>query len=324
MTIPESHVPSITALIDQRHEALEVKHPRPYMGISSIGHVCDRWLWFQFRWAVIESFPGRMLRLFARGQREEALMVAELRGIGIVIHNTEDDQAEVSLGGWVKGHLDGIIDSGVPEAPKTPHVWENKTHNKKSFDELERLGVKEAKPMHWAQMQCYMLGKGLSRALYTAVCKDDDRIYTERVRFDSEASRALVRRGQSIALEDHIPAPISLKPEWYQCKCCPGWDLCHGTRCTHEVNCRTCAHFTAHEDETCTCAFYSNSVIPPEAQYVGCANHVLHPDLVPWSIDRSLTTSTMAVYQIGAKKYANGCGGFQSADLIALYREQKQ
>lgn len=322
MKLPESSIPSIPDLIDQRHEALETRRPRPYMGISSIGHVCDRWLWLQFRWAVIESFPGRMLRLFERGQREEAIMASELRSIGIVLHNTENDQVEVSLGCWVKGHLDGLIDSGVPAAPKTPHVWECKTFNKKNFDELEHLGVKEAKPMHWAQMQCYMLACKLTRALYTAICKDDDRIYAERVRIDSEAAEALVRRGQSIALEDHIPAPISMRPEWYQCKCCAGWDFCHGSRCTAEVNCRTCAHFSANRDEQCTCAFYGNAFIPLEAQYIGCQNHVLHPDLVPWMLDRSLSTDVMAVYQINTKKYSNGCGGFPSADLIAMYKGQ--
>ena len=30
-------------------------------------------------------------------------------------------------------------------------------------------GVKEAKPEHWAQMQCYMNWAGLERALYIAV-----------------------------------------------------------------------------------------------------------------------------------------------------------
>jgi hypothetical protein len=49
---------------------------------------------------------------------------------------------------------------------------------------LEKKGVKVSKPMHWAQMQVYMLGTKIERALYVAVCKDDDRIYTERVKYD--------------------------------------------------------------------------------------------------------------------------------------------
>ena len=42
------------------------------VGASSIGHKCERYLWYQFRWFFREKFNGRMLRLFDRGHREEA------------------------------------------------------------------------------------------------------------------------------------------------------------------------------------------------------------------------------------------------------------
>lgn len=323
MKVPESNIKSITALIDESHEREAVARPRPYMGISSIGHYCDRWLWLQFRWAVVASFSGRMLRLFARGQREEDIMVGELNRAGIVLEHTGRDQMEVDLGCFVRGHLDGIILSGVPEAPKGKHVWECKTHNKKSFDELEKHGVKEAKPQHWAQMQCYMLGTSIDRALYTAVCKDDDRIYTERVRFDRDAAVALVRKGQKLATEDNIPAPISGRPDWYKCKFCEGYDFCHGSRMTRQVNCRTCAHFTACEDSTCRCDLYK-AEIPLTAQYAGCEAHVLHPDMVPWKFDLGAGTEKMAVYVINGRKYGNGVGGFRSADLIQMAQAQAE
>lgn len=317
--IPEPSTPSIVSLIDHRHETMEHEKPRSYMGISSIGHECDRWLWLQFHWAVFENFPGRMYRLFARGQREEAIMAAELKAVGIILHNTGEDQSEVDFGCFVKGHLDGIIESGIPEAPKSPHVWECKTHNKKSFEELLKLGVKEAKPLHWAQMQCYMLGKHIDRALYTAICKDDDRIYTERVRVEPERALALIKRGQSIAVEQRLPAPLSVRPEWYKCKLCPGWDFCHGSKCTKNVNCRTCTHFTAHNDERCTCALYDEMEIPLEMQRKGCKNHVLHPDMVSWALDRGLSTQDAAAYRLpDGKVYLNGYGGFSSTELLKM------
>lgn len=315
---------SVTELIDRRQKALALEQrPRPYFGISTIGHPCDRWLWLQFRWAVVQRFPGRMYRLFARGQREEAVMADLLRSIGMDLRRTGDDQAEVSFG-WVKGHLDGIIESGVPEAPKTSHVWECKTHNRRSYNELEKDGVRKAKPMHWAQMQCYMLGIGLDRALYTAVCKDDDRIYTERVRLDPEAAEALVNRGKAIAVEPGIPAPVSARPEWYQCKMCPGWDICHGSKCTKQTSCRTCAHFTVLPDERCTCAAYGGIEVPKEAQLKGCRAHVLHPDLVPWALDRGRSTQRTAAYRLpDGKTYLDGEDGFASQDLIRMAEAMK-
>ena len=69
MKIPDP-VNSIENLIDQAHENRQEK-PRPHMGCSILGHPCDRYLWLSFRWAVIEKFKGRILRLFRRGQLEE-------------------------------------------------------------------------------------------------------------------------------------------------------------------------------------------------------------------------------------------------------------
>jgi hypothetical protein len=64
----------IASLIDAAHEAREDK-PRPHMGASILGHACDRWIWLQFRMAVRQQFPGRILRLFRRGHAEEASII---------------------------------------------------------------------------------------------------------------------------------------------------------------------------------------------------------------------------------------------------------
>lgn len=226
MKIPEPQT-TIAALIDAAHEARS-EAPRPHMGCSQLGHPCDRWLWLSFRWAVQPEFSGRILRLFRRGHREEATIVEDLRAIGITITHTGADQSRVDLGAHVAGSIDGVIESGVPEAPKKRHIAEFKTHSKKSFDELEKLGVEKAKPLHFVQMQLYMLGTGIDRALYVAVCKDDDRIYTERVRFDEATARKYQERGHRLALADRMPPPISTDPAWYQCKFCPAYGIvCH-------------------------------------------------------------------------------------------------
>jgi hypothetical protein len=47
-------------------------------------------------------------------------------------------------------------------------LLEIKTHAKKSFDELAKKGVKEAKWQHYVQMQVYLKGLNLKQALYFA------------------------------------------------------------------------------------------------------------------------------------------------------------
>lgn len=318
MKIPDSEH-SIQAKIDKHHESL-AEPPRPHMGCSQLGHACDRWLWLSFRWAVQPKFPGRILRLFRRGQMEEATIVSDLRAIGLDIrHAGANNQKRVNFGCHVSGSLDGIIESGVPEAPKKRHIAEFKTHSKKSFEMLVKAGVEKAKPDHFIQMQAYMHGTGIDRALYVAVCKDDDRIYTERVRYDQAVAEKYIERGRRIALSDRMPEPISSDASWYQCKFCDAHEFCHRSKTTKHVNCRTCANATAMSDSTWRCAKWDD-VIPLDAQRTGCDSHALHPDLVPWQRKDGLDEFT-AVYEINGVNIANGDperqGVYSSKELIA-------
>ena len=303
MKIPEAEN-TIQALIDKAHEK-KSEQPRGHMGCSQLGHPCDRWLWLSFRWAVQPSFPGRILRLFRRGQNEEETIISDLRAIGMDIRGTSGKQTRVDLGCHVSGSLDAIIESGVPEAPKKRHVAEFKTHSKKSFDGLVKDGVEKSKPEHFIQMQLYMHGTEIDRALYLAICKDNDEIYTERVRYDKEIAEKYIDRGHRLALDDRMPPPISTDPSWYQCKFCDAREFCHQTKTTKHVNCRTCAHSTAKPDSTWRCERHDADDIPFTFQREACESHVLHPDLVPWQRKDGIGDWT-AVYVIEGNDVANG------------------
>jgi hypothetical protein len=307
---------TIVSRIDRHHEELaKLNKPRPYFGISSIGHECDRWLWLQFRWAVTQHFNGRMLRLFRRGQNEEAVVVSDLREIGMDVRETGYHQRTVYAGGFVEGNMDGVIYSGVIEAPKTIHVLEIKTHSSNSFNKLEKEGVRISKPMHYAQMQCYMRATGYQRALYVAVCKDDDRMYTERVRLDPDHADKLILRGKRLSLENRLPPPCSTDSSCLTCMGCQAFDFCYNTKKTMEVNCRTCAHATPRKDGTFYCEKWQDN-IPVPYQYEGCQSHVLHPDLVPWPIDQDASDRWNAVYLIDGRPVKNGEKGYPSKTLL--------
>lgn len=78
---------TILAAIDASTIEDEAKQKpfRPHLGGSLIGRPCDRELWYSFRWAAKPSHEARMLRLFARGQREEAQFIRYLRRIGLEV-----------------------------------------------------------------------------------------------------------------------------------------------------------------------------------------------------------------------------------------------
>lgn len=307
MTIPDP----IQQKIDAVYEAMP-ENPRAHLGPSQAGEPCERRLWLSFRWAVRKNFPGRMLRLFRRGHDEEIRVIQNLLLIGIDVREYGENQRSVSFGGHVRGSIDGIILGGVPEAPKTEHILEIKTHNLKSFEKLEKEGVKIAKPEHWLQMQCYMKATDLTRALYVAVCKDDDRIHTERVEFDSVAANVAISRLQRISLEEKIPEPLSTDPSWYQCKFCEAHEFCHKTHKAVEVNCRTCGHATPLGTGNWHCMRWG-AVVPEDSQREGCPAHFPHPDLVPWKLNMEKSTEIAAWYDgVGLI----GEGGRTSAEVI--------
>lgn len=312
---------SIEALIDKYHES-KAEDPRPHMGASTLGHPCDRWLWLSFRWAVQPAFKGRILRLFRRGHNEEMTIIKDLRAIGIDVQGTIGrQQKRVDFGCHVAGSLDGIIESGVPDAPTKRHVAEFKTHSLKSFNDLEKKGVIESKPMHHTQMQVYMHGTGIDLALYVAVCKDDDRLYTERVRYDKAIAENAIERGHRLVKEERLPPPISTDPSWYKCKFCDAHEFCHTTKITKHANCRTCAHATPLQDSTWRCELHQADDIPVDFQRTGCESHVLHPDLMPYEV-REAESEWEAIYIINDKEVINGnpkngTNRFTSKEILA-------
>ena len=277
-----SPINSTVAAIYRGYEERRGEELRAHLGASLIGHPCSRALWYGFRWALNKDFDGRMLRLFETGQREEERLIRDLRRIGVEVSafDADGNQWRVSAHG---GHFGGSMDGcavNIPEAPKTWHVLEFKTHNLKSFTDLQAKGVMEAKPMHYAQMQVYMELTGMTRALYLAVCKNDDQIHAERVEHDPVAAAKLLAKAERIIFSDEPPARISDNPGWWECKFCDYHPVCHG-EAVALVNCRTCAHVTAARDGTWRCETdHTDEPITVEEQRHGCHLHRYNPHLL--------------------------------------------
>lgn len=216
---------------------------RAHLGASQIGGKCHRRLWFQFHWAVRPQFPGRILRLFETGTREEARVIDNLRSIGIEVYDRDPETGKQihfeEYGGHYAGSLDGIA-RGFPEAPVTWHVLEIKTANANNFKKLQQYGVQATKPEHYAQMQQYMAWAKLTRAYYICVCKDTDEIYGERVEFDAECIPGITAKVYGI-LQARRPHGIDYPENSSECRFCDCRGVCRGTDAV-EKTCRMCRH----------------------------------------------------------------------------------
>jgi hypothetical protein len=329
-TLPPVPDVTIQQLIDRAHEAKR-EEPRHYLGVSELGTECERALWYSFRWALLPSHSGRLLRIFRTGHESEETLIKDLRMVGITIQR---QQEEVSFGGHLLGHIDGVA-TNVPGAEKTEHVFDAKSAKLERYNKLEKEGVAKAEPKYWVQLQVYMLGLDIDRALYVSRCKDDERIYSERIHLDKEAAQAWVERGHRISLMSDAPERIDERPSFYKCKMCDYQDLCHKAKSTDAVNCRTCAHSTPieyqDEDETeakpgerpplvikggWKCERWGQLIPGVEAQRIGCTAHVLHPAMVRVDLE-SIGEQWHAAYG----SYINGDpdeleGALASAELL--------
>lgn len=315
------------ALIYKTYEDRADSGMRPHLGASLIGHPCERFLWYTFRWVYAKKHSGRMLRLFETGQLQEARLVADLRAIGAEVHDSAPDGRQwrvEACGGHFAGSMDGAA-VGLPEAPKAWHVLEFKTHNDKSFSDLLKNGVQKSKPQHYAQMQTYMGLTGMERAMYMAVNKNDDTIYTERVDFDQVEFVRLKARAERVIGANEPPLRVSNDPSWFVCKMCDFHEHCHGVAVPN-VNCRTCAHSTPEVtgDARWSCPVVNEdlniSSIPMDLQRTGCKSHRFIPILLERFATFNDYVNGDVVYESATGRFANGEGegALSSEEIKAL------
>ena len=313
--LPEPNHTTV-AKIYQAYENDAEEGNRPHLGASLIGHACERYLWLTFRWVDAKKFSGRMLRLFKAGNDFEPRIVAELRRIGIEIHDMTPDGKQwrvSSLGGHFGGSMDGAA-QGFPEAPKTWCVTEFKTHNAKSFAALIKDGVQKSKPQHYSQMQVYMGETGMDRAMYIAENKDTSELYCEWVHFDPVEYAKLKARAERVISANEPPLRCSNDPSWFVCKTCDFSENCHGEKAP-AVNCRTCAHSTPELDsdarwscaaEAANPATMGEASIPLDLQRTGCKSH----RYIPILLERFATVKDVVdgdvVYTTEHGDFANG------------------
>ncbi len=295
--------------------------PRPHMGCSVIGHSCDKYIWLTWRWALESKFPGRIRRIFDTGKREEERLVSDLRALGIELYTTDEESGKQISVNAHDGHFSGSVDGigrGFEEGPKSWAVLECKTHNTKSFADLQKKGVRESKPQHYAQMQCYMGLLEIDRAMYLSQCKDSDDLYSEWVHFDQDVYDNYMDRAGRLIKSSTAPVKISQDPSWYECKWCDFYEHCHGEQIA-QANCRTCCHATPEKNAAWHCEAHGKEITFQD-QLKGCAQHLYIPDLVPFAKPVDGSATHIAYKKEDGTEFVNGSlpGQFKSTELASI------
>jgi hypothetical protein len=274
-------VPATARAIFAALESKQRRDQHPRLSASGLGG-CERGQWDKFRWLFpAEIFDARKLSIFETGEHWETRLVQRLRDAGMIVDDIDPATGEqwriVFAGGHASGRTDGKV-MGVPEAPKTMHVFEAKSMNDRAFKALLKAGcVRDGKPEHYAQFQSYMHCQGITRTLYAAVNKNDDSLYVERVEYDALYAAQLMLKAERIVTSDRRPA----------CSC-PVYFLKAGYGCAPNDglmparSCRSCMFSTASlaGDALWVCERHGRE-LALEEQRVGCPQHIMNPTTVP-------------------------------------------
>ncbi len=254
--------------------------------MSQVGNECSRAIWYQLHWANDrEVIDGLKQRRFDTGNIEETRLLNDLEAAGFQVTRIDPSSGKqfqaVLACGWLRGKLDGIV-LGLPEAPLKEHVVECKSHNEKSFKELVKKGVAEAKPDHHLQCQLYMRATGLQRCLYLAVNKNNDQLYSERIKYNADLVDKVEARIAFIVASASPPPKLHADPSKrsaFACQWCNARPECHEGRFARR-NCRTCLSSDLLDGPVVRCRFWDKELDYKEQQ-AGCPEHRYIPALVP-------------------------------------------
>lgn len=234
--------PTLELLFKIREEEHAKQLARGYLGASQIGEECERKLWYGYNGYPRPPMGIKGILATEEGHRTEDWMAAQLRlipGIQLWTHNDEGGQYGFSkLDGKFKGHADGVI-LGLLQAPKTPHVWENKACAEKAFNAFKKCiddyGSKNALEnwnlTYFGQAQTMMKELQLERH-YLTVCLSGGRdVISARTEYQPGKAKFLEEKAVRVTNATSPPSRISNNPSFFKCKFCDynkeGNRICH-------------------------------------------------------------------------------------------------
>ncbi len=258
-----------TGLIEQEY--------RPYIGMSGLLGKCQRYIWYNFRWAYPRLTTKRTDRLFKRGDLEEPRVVEDLRDAGMHVSDCLEFQVElVDQTGHVRGHPDGEV-INVPTAEKTPHLLEVKTMASKYYANFKRLGLEKSDPVYWGQCHTYCGEKGLDRILFIACNKDTEQRTYMRYHYDPDVHRDCMSIAMDVLTSEGPPKKIGDRT-WYECKMCPAKGICHEQQDIKRT-CRTCEHVNIEMDGKWSCGLY-DEWLNYDQQMAACDDYSIQESLL--------------------------------------------
>jgi hypothetical protein len=222
------------AIIERIHAHLsrpeDQEVPERVLRISRVGE-CVRLLWAERRGIVSPTlFEPRMRLLFRLGNVIEEEVVELLKATGYPVTGRQKTVTAGLGGGYaLEGHIDGKLILN----PKREVGWtllEVKSSNARRFDELESVGYEAWNARYGDQIHAYMGAGNFPNAIVIVYCKDDSRLYVEKIWRDAERFERLRAKALEVLTSEKVPdRPAEATSEYCQlCKYCDARSWCWG------------------------------------------------------------------------------------------------
>ncbi len=225
---------SSDAINDAINAALQRKNNnqprRSYVGASGVGHECARSTQFEFAGAPKEKdWEHKTLRKFDLGHMSEELSRAWFHDAGFTL--TQKGKSGPigfsQLDGRFKGHVDGVFTAGPTDIPGLgyPCLWEHKGVGAKTYREIEKHGLKKARPGYYAQVAVYAAYLDLTEhpSVFTVSNLDSGEQLHLLIPFDADEAQRMTDRAVNIVKSTEagqlLPREFSDR-EHFICKGC--------------------------------------------------------------------------------------------------------
>ena len=194
-------------------EARNAEPRRTYIGASMLGDPCLRRV--AYAWRGVPGAPpeGQTLRIFETGHILERLLAEwmERAGFNLLTVDPETGEQFGFTDGPVEGHADGVIVDGPDLGFDYPILWEAKSLNDRSWNELVKFGLRASKEIYYGQVQLYMAYFGFTDCLFSTLNKNTQETRHELIAFNLGKAQRLFDLAFDV-VRGLLPPRIAIAP----------------------------------------------------------------------------------------------------------------
>lgn len=276
--------PTVNKIYEKREET-QSKQYIDRIPTKMVGDKCIRAIWYDFRFCEDLGLDGVNLRSRELDKTRKATIIRELSSVGCVVSEIDQRNGKPwsvsEYAGHLFGELDGIIESGIEEAPSKAHVLKIESVYSKTFGQVKIAGIEKALPYTFAAAQAEMYLMDIDRTFVIINCNDSSELHAERIKLDREQAKFFIDRIGGVITAEAPPVGISDNKNSQSCLSCPMSKVCHDGYMV-KPTCRNCCHSTCDREQGGWVCTKWNSQIPFEAQTQGCDSHLYNPAFMPW------------------------------------------